>query len=291
MSWRTVVIQSRCKLDLKLGFMVVRSEEIKRICLDEISVIIIENTAVSVTSCLLNELMKRKIKVIFCDEYHNPSSELMSYYGSHDTAVKLRCQTRWSEYIKQAVWTCIVTEKIRKQMQLLYRLGMNERADLLNGYIDEIEFNDETNREGHAAKVYFNALFGKEFSRNADIAINAALNYGYSILLSYINREITSHGYITQLGLFHDNMFNNFNFGSDLMEPFRPIIDEFVYNKKYNIFEREQKHEVLKIFESTVTVNGQVQYLPNAITLYCRSVFEALNENNPDVIKTYEVDM
>ena len=96
---------------------------------------------------------------------------------------------------------------------------------MLNGYIKEIKFNDATNREGHAAKVYFNALFGMNFNRNADNAINAALNYGYSIILSAVNREVVSNGYLTQLGLFHDNMFNQFNLSCDIMEPLRILID------------------------------------------------------------------
>lgn len=81
---------------------------------------------------------------------------------------------------------------------------------------------------GHAAKVYFNALFGMDFTRTEESSINAALNYGYGILLSAFNREIVLNGYITQLGLFHNNMFNQFNLGSDLMEPFRTIVDQKV---------------------------------------------------------------
>ncbi len=78
-------------------------------------------------------------------------------------------------------------------------------------YINEIEFGDVTNREGHAAKVYFNALFGMDFTRSAENVTNAALNYGYSLLLSTFNRCVVANGYITQLGLFHDNVFNQFN--------------------------------------------------------------------------------
>lgn len=76
---------------------------------------------------------------------------------------------------------------------------------MLKGYVGQIEFNDVTNREGYAAKVYFDALFGMEFTRSSDNTINAALNYGYSIILSAVNREVTSNGYLTQFGLFHDN--------------------------------------------------------------------------------------
>lgn len=156
------------------------------------------------------ELAKRKIKVIFCDEKKNPSCELVNYYGSHDTSNKVRKQINWKKNTKEAVWTEIVSEKIRKQKELLELLG-KEESDLLESYLKEIAWNDGTNREGHAAKVYFNALFGLEFTRTEDNLINAALNYGYSIILSAFTREIVANGYITQLGVFHDNMFNQFN--------------------------------------------------------------------------------
>lgn len=240
MSWRVVVITKRAKLDLQLGKMVVRSDETVRIVLSEISTIIIESTAVSLTTSLIAELAKRKIKVIFCDEKRNPSCELVNYYGSHDTSNKVRRQIVWKQNTKEAVWTEIVTEKIRKQKELLEALGKEEAA-LLASYLKEIEWNDETNREGHAAKVYFNALFGMDFTRTEDNFINAALNYGYSIILSAFTREVVANGYITQLGLFHDNMFNQFNLASDLMEPFRILVDREVTEMKLLQFEHEEK--------------------------------------------------
>lgn len=179
MSWRTVVITCQCKLDLKLGYVVVRSEDTKRILLDEVSVNIVENNAVAVTGCLLNEL----------------------------------------------------------------------------------------------------ALFGITFSRNSSNAINAALNYGYALILSAVNREICACGYLTQLGLFHDNMFNEFNLSCDLMEPFRIVVDRFVFKRKFNIFESEQKHEMCKIFEQVFDVDGNKQYLCNAINFRLNNEKYSLEES------------
>ena len=219
MSWRVVVIHNTAKLDLQLGYLVVRSDmNTTKIHISEIGLLLIESTSVSLTVGLLAELTRQKVKVIFCDQKRNPSSELIGYYGSHDTSNKVRTQINWSRFIKDSVWTEIVREKIKQQECFLRELGKEEEARLLSGYSRAVHWKDETNREGHAAKVYFNALFGMDFSRSQDNNINAALNYGYSILLSAFNREIVANGYITQLGLFHDNMFNQFNFGSDLME-------------------------------------------------------------------------
>lgn len=290
MSWRTVVISSSAKLDYQMGFMVVRTDKTVKIHLSEMENLLVESTAVSLTAALLSELMKKKIKVIFCDEKRNPSSELIAYYGSHDTSAKIRTQIEWLVDIRKTVWTEIVAEKIRKQAEHL-RYWNRPEADMLYQYIEEIEFDDETNREGHAAKVYFNALFGMDFTRTAENSTNAALNYGYGIILSAFNRCITANGYLTQLGLFHDNMFNPFNLGSDLMEPFRPIVDLKVKRLQPLKFEHEEKMEVLKILQQEVKIAGRTEYVNNAIKIYVKSVFDAINNNDPAMIKFYSNEL
>lgn len=290
MSWRVVVISKRAKLDYQLGYLVVRNESVTKIHLGEISTLLIESTAVSITTSLLAELTKKKIKVIFCDKKRNPSSELVGYYGSHDTSSKVRNQIQWSRNSKDTVWTEIVTEKIRKQKKLLEYQG-KEESKLLDSYLQEIKWNDETNREGHAAKVYFNALFGLDFTRTTDCSVNSALNYGYSIILSAFTREITANGYITQLGLFHDNMFNQFNLASDLMEPFRVLVDKEVLEMKFEEFEVDEKRRLVNILNHEVVIDGKVQYVNNAVKIYCKSVFDALNENDSSLIRFYKFEL
>lgn len=290
MSWRTVVVSNSAKLDYQMGYVVVRGAETIKVHIDEIGILLIENTAVAITAALLSELTKKKVKVIFCDEKRNPSSELVSYYGSHDTSAKVRNQIAWSNDIKAAVWTEIVSEKIKKQAEHLSEYGLAE-AEMLFQYIKEMVFGDSTNREGHAAKVYFNALFGMDFTRTAENGLNAALNYGYGILLSSFNREIVANGYITQLGLFHDNMFNQFNLGSDLMEPFRPIVDRAVKKLMPEKFEHEEKVEILKILQYEVMIAGRKEYLTNAIKIYTKSVFDALNDEDISLIKFYQYEL
>ena len=138
--------------------------------------------------------------------------------------------------------------------------------------------------------MYFNALFGLDFTRTEENSTNAALNYGYSLLLSTFNRYITANGYLTQLGLFHDNMFNPFNLASDLMEPFRPIVDWRVKVMQPNKFEREEKMEVLGILQSDVQINGRNEFLNNAIKIYCKSIFDAINQEDLSEIKFYKYE-
>lgn len=285
MSWRTVVISNSAKLDYKMGYMIVRGSEIKKIHMSEMALLLIESTAVSITASLLSELTKQKVKVIFCDEKRNPSAELVPYYGSHDTSAKVRTQVSWEEEIKRMVWTEIVSEKIRNQKKLLEIAGKSQEALLLQTYLETIEPGDVTNREGHAAKVYFNGLFGRDFSRTSDIPFNAALNYGYGILLSAVNREVVSNGYITQLGISHNNMFNPFNLGSDLMEPFRVFVDRQVLEMAPVKLEQQEKLELVNLMNLEVKIDGKNQYLLNAVKIYCRSVFDAINDQDISLLK------
>ncbi len=291
MSWRMVVITGVAKLDLRLDFLVVRKAETTRIHISEIHTLLIESTTVSMTAALLIALTKRKVKIIFCDEKYNPACELISYYGSHDTSLKWKAQIAWGEDIKAHVWTEIVTEKIRKQRALLLRLHKKEEAHALGLYMQEMTIGDTTNREGHAAKVYFNALFGLSFTRSEDCALNAALNYGYSILLSAFNREIVALGYSTQLGVFHDNRFNPYNLSSDIMEPFRILVDEAVYQQMPQTFEREEKMQMVNILNQTVSIEGKNQRVHRAIAIYTRSVVDALSNRDGSTIKCYGVEL
>ena len=291
MSWRTIVITNNAKLDYKMDCMIVRQEKITKIYLNEIYMLIIESTAVSITAILMAELMKRKIKVIFCDEKRNPIGELINYYGSHDTSHKYRQQLKWSKDIKNIVWTEIVSEKIRQQSLFLSALHKENESLLLKQYLKELIIGDVTNREGHAAKVYFNALFGMDFSRSAEIPINAALNYGYSILLSAFNREVVANGYFTQLGICHDNMFNQFNLSSDLMEPFRILVDRYVYFMKPDKFMTEEKQKMVSLLNDEVIIDGKRNYVSNSIKIYCKSVFNAINGNDISLLKFYKYQL
>lgn len=291
MSFRMITITGVAKLDLKLGFLVVRKEETTKVHLSEIHTLLIESTAVSITAALLSELVERKIKVIFCNDKCNPCAELLPYYGSHDCSLKIKTQIEWNEQIKAAAWTQIIAEKIRQQKHLL-ELNKNTReALMLSKYLDELELADVTNREGHAAKVYFNGLFGLSFTRSQISPINAALNYGYTILLSAFNREITAAGYLTQLGLFHGNRFNPFNLASDLMEPFRPLVDKEVLKIMPTQFEHEQKMQMVNVLNLEIEQSGKTQRVHKAIQIYVASVFNAINDADISKIQFYTYEL
>ena len=282
MGFRTVVIKNRAKLETRLNSLIVRGEQEKKIFLDEINTIIIQSTAVSLTASLLCELTKRNVKVIFCDEKHNPQSELLPYYGAHNTSKRYKEQIAWSDKIKGKVWREIVIKKIEEQAQHLFEKGFAEQADLLRSYLVDVMENDVTNREGHAAKVYFNCLLGAGNNRKAGGFLNGCLNYGYAVLLSAFNREIVASGYLTQLGIWHDNEFNEFNLACDLMEPFRVVVDRAAL--RIDEGDKEFKRKMANVLNYKTVIDGKKTTLDLAIRQYAKSVFRSLEERDVELI-------
>lgn len=281
MSWRTVVITKCSKLDLNLGYMVIRDAEgSKRVFLDEIAILICETPAISLTCALLEACVKNKIKVIFCDRTHSPSAELMPYHTSYNSLARIEEQMSWSQQIKDEVWDFIVKEKIRNQAYLLKLRGYEENSKLLLYCVNEVNSGDASNREAVAAKIYFITLFGKSFSRDKPLPVNKALNYGYSLLLGAFNRVISSLGYLTQMGLKHKNAFNPFNFSCDLLEPFRPLVDDRVLCMSIKDFSTKEKHDLLAIFNSDCIIGEKRQSILNAIDLYVHGILRALNKKD-----------
>ena len=279
MSFRTVVITNYAKLSYKDGYLIVRSDEAKMIHLSEIGILLVDSTMVSITTYLLCEMIKQKIKVIFCDEYRNPISELIPYYGSHNSSKRITNQIKWDEELKGNIWAWIVKQKILNQAIVLNEYDL-ARAEMLLEYAKQVEFDDLTNREGHAAKVYFNTLFGNGFSRDQLNTTNAALNYGYALLLSSFNKELAVRGYLTQLGLHHKNEFNPFNLSCDLMEPFRPLIDSFVVKNQQETFDTEFKIALLRLLDEKVEYLGCNYKIRTAIEAFVHNITDVLDRKS-----------
>lgn len=289
--WRVIVVTGRGKLDLRYNSISIRRDNgTDFIHIGEVNTLILETTTISITAALMCELIKQKVKVIFCDEKSNPHFELLPFYGSHDCSAKIKEQIAWTDFLKESLWTVIVTEKIENQMKLLKKLNKEEYR-ILEEYLSQIEHNDNTNREGHSAKIYFSALFGNNFSRNKENSLNAFLNYGYQLLLSAFNKEIVANGYLTQIGLFHKNMFNYYNLSSDLMEPFRVIVDELAYKENPQKFEKDEKRKLQNILNLKFRINNVNHYLSDIIKIYTKSIFDALSANDLSLVRFFEDEL
>ena len=258
--------------------MVVRKEdETAKIHLSEISTITLQTMQVYISAYLMAELAENKISLVVSDERHNPTGQYLPLYGAHNTSKRVIEQLAWGEPIKKRVWQRVVREKIRQQASVLQKKDIPE-ARVLRNAANEVRSGDSTNREAHAARVYFQALFGQDFSRDSNCVINDALNYGYAVLLSTVNREVVGRGFLTQCGIRHRNEYNQFNLTCDFMEPFRPAVDRLVDDWVGVELDTDARHMLGDLMNNVVSYKDGAYKLGSVVSLYVQDCLNALNK-------------
>lgn len=276
MGFRNLIITQESRLSSQQGYLIVTmSEGTHKVHLSELDAIVLENPRVKISGILLNQLSQQNISLILCDDKHHPSTMMLPLHGNFHRVKNINRQIVWTEESKNQSWKQIIQHKLYMQIHVLKEFHIEDT--LLSEYINQIEIGDVTNREGLAAKVYFRQLFGPTFIRGQEDPNNWALNYGYAILASYFSRTIAAKGYLTELGIKHKNEFNAYNLAYDLMEPFRPLVDQRVKQIVKDSFTQKERHHLLDVVNDKVKIDGKAQYLPNAIDLYCQSIFNNLN--------------
>lgn len=283
MGWRTVVVNTHSKLSYKNNHLIFKDAyRTELIHLSEVDILLLETTDIVLSTMLIKRLVDENILVIFCDDKRLPTAMLMPYYARHNSSLQLSNQISWSEDVKRDVWTTIISQKILNQSCYLGQCSYFEKAQSIMDLYHGLEPFDPSNREGHSARIYFNTLFGNDFSREQENDINAGLDYGYALILSMFAREVVICGCMTQFGLKHANQFNQFNFASDIMEPFRPIVDRIVYENRNNSFV-QIKRELFSMFSDTYLYNNKEMYLTNIVSDYTKKVIKALNNDGKGV--------
>lgn len=282
MGWRTVVVTQHAKISYSGHCVVVQTaDSINQIPVSDIQILLVSTTRAVITSAVISELAKHQSKVIFTDNSGQPVTETVDYYPNNRDPQLLNTQFNWSEKRKTDLWTKIVVQKIANQIFVVDSLGIESQE--LKDELSKLEVNDVTNREAVVARKYFSLLFEDEASRRDFSPTNAALNYGYAIILSAVNREIVANGYITQLGIHHHSQENNFNLGFDLMEPFRPIIDWWVKQKKFNDFTPDIKFGLVGLLDLQMKYNGQNTIMRNAISKHVLNCLKYLSEETDKI--------
>ena len=229
---RTLVFSNPMSLSLKNCQLVLAFKDVPdnkmTIPIEDIGVVIIENQQVSITVPLMNALIEGNVQVVVCNDRGMPSAMLQSFESNNLQGENLRNQMNAGEVLKKQLWKQIVETKIRNQAALLNKVG--QEGDILKQYYRNVKSGDSDNREGIAARVYFSELFGESFIRDRTLpGINALLNYGYTVLRAATARALVSSGLLPAIGIFHHNRSNAFPLADDIMEPYRPYVDEIVY--------------------------------------------------------------
>ncbi len=251
MSWRIVYIESSDYLSLYLDNIKIKNGiDETTVPLSDINSIVIDNNATAITVALINKCMEYKINVITCDMFHLPNGIIIPNSGNYQSAYQLHKQIKWDLDTLKYVWDYFVKAKLKNQANVLKLLNKNiEVINKILNYMEQVNNGDSSNREGLAAKMYFRELFGNNFRRYENDSINASLNYGYSIIRSQISRALIARGLNPQLGIFHKGVGNSFNLADDFLEPFRPIIDKWVYEniKNEQPFNRANRLDLIQL--------------------------------------------
>jgi len=277
---QTLMFTTPVSLSLKDQQMVITFKDNKDTVtrpIEDIGFVIIENPMISITVPLLNELAENNVSVVFCDKKQMPKTMLMPLEGNTTQQESYKYQLEASAPTKKNVWKQLVESKIRNQSILLNKVGKN--GDILKQYYMNVKSGDTDNREGAAAREYWSRLFDEGFKREREgLPPNNLLNYGYTILRAAVFRALIGSGLYPAFGVFHRNRYNAFPLADDVMEPYRPFVDEIVhylyYEEGVTELDNQSKSKLLRLLFSDVKMEKVTRPLENALSLTTASLLK-----------------
>lgn len=260
---RALFFSTPFSLTLRDNQLVINTREMpdmkKSIPIEDIGYVILEHQQITITLPLLNALSDNNVAVVICGENRMPNAMLMNLDSNTTQGEIYRAQIEASEPLKKGLWKQVVEAKIRNQAALLNKLGKD--GDRLKPYYMNVKSGDSDNREGIAARVYWSELFGDNFVRSREgREPNNLLNYGYTLLRAAVARALMGSGLFPAFGIFHRNRSNAFPLADDIMEPYRPYVDEIVYRMYANAetdLDKDAKAQLLRVL-FTDTVFGKI---------------------------------
>lgn len=288
MGYRVIYVEKSEHLKLYLDNLKVENNEMQLIIpISDIQILIIDNYSSTLTIPLINKLTEKNVCTIICGVDHLPKSCILPTNGNFETSGNITKQIQWKKENKGIVHKEIARNKILNQREILIRHNKStETIDKLKEFANDVQFDDVTNREGLAAKMYFRSLFGENFIRFENDVINAGLNYGYSIFRSLITSTIVAKGYLPNIGIFHKGKQNMFNLSDDIIEVFRPIVDEYVHLNMMEdiLFKQSHKDELVQLTNNKIIIADQKQTIANAISIYLDTIFKKIEGSGEEKI-------
>lgn len=288
MSWRIVYASDVSKMSLNLNSLKVTKGDMEvKIPLSDIFAVVIEDLTVTLTARLLVELSDYNILVILCNQKHLPECMLQPISGHFSQYGQMKEQLSWDQAQKDELWKRLVQQKISNQIECMRHVQVEPlRIEKMQQLQASVKLFDRENIEGQAAKYYFNSFF-TEFTRdNDDLLENAVLNYGYTILNSAIARTIVAKGLIPAIGIHHIGGRNHFNLASDLIEPFRPLVDLFLLKHPPEDFmTKSYRLNLVNLLHARIEIDGKMQTVIRAIDIMIQSMIEYFREGRIDLLK------
>lgn len=270
---RTLFISNSFHIETRYNQLRLKSKETQReniIPIEDIGYLVIENQRVTITIPTLQKLSENNVAVVFCNDKHSPSSMLLNLNGHHIQQERFRKQLEASKPLQKQLWQQTIKAKINNQAALL-KQQMKNNETLLN-FSRNVQSGDSTNREALASKFYWQNIFEiSKFKRERfGTPPNQQLNYGYTILRAATARALIGVGLLPTLGIHHHNRYNDFCLADDIMEPYRPYVDQIVLQmiNDYGLNEelcREEKQELLQVLTVDIKVDEQIKPLMIAL--------------------------
>ncbi|MEO7532660.1 MAG: type II CRISPR-associated endonuclease Cas1 [Ferruginibacter sp.] len=267
---RTICIENACFLKYANQQMVVSYSHIKgmedkpdrSVPIEDLGMLVLEHQQISLTHYLLDQLVAGNVAVVTCNETHHPTGLLMPLESNTLQSERFRAQIEATEPLKKQLWQQTVKAKISNQAAVLKKWG--GKYHLLTNLAGSVKSGDANNNEAVAAAHYWQNLFAPEwnFYRKRDgLPPNNLLNYGYAIVRAGMARAIVGTGLLPTLGIFHRNRYNAYCLADDMMEPYRPFVDQVVRTiidrtSAVESLTQELKVELLKIPALDVVLDG-----------------------------------
>lgn len=248
--------------------------------IEDLGMIVLDHQQITITHALIAELMENNVAMVTCDASHHPTGLHLALYSNTLQSERYKEQIEASEPLKKQLWAQIIQQKIMNQAHTLKKLHPKHDVEYLLKLSKNVKSGDSDNREGVAASVYWSKIFPaiENFVRNREgLPPNNLLNYGYAILRATMARCIVEAGLLPTLGIHHHNRYNAYCLADDLMEPYRPIVDQLVYAiiLKQGIdseLTKEIKAELLNINYVDCEINGETSPLQIACQKTARSL-------------------
>ncbi|SFN81129.1 CRISP-associated protein Cas1 [Bizionia echini] len=250
---KSILIEKKSKITVKNLQLLIKSETREAsIPIEDIGFLIIDNPEVYISITALNLLIENNSAVIICGKTHLPNGLFLNLNSHHIQQELFKNQINASQPLKKQLWQQTVKEKIINQGLLLKQITKSKNN--FEFLASKVTSGDSTNMEGVAASFYWKSFFEQDFKRErfGDYP-NNFLNYGYAILRAAIARALSGSGLLNTLGIHHKNKYNAFALADDIMEPFRPIIDEAVHTIMQHYDEQELNTEIKSVLLQTLT--------------------------------------
>lgn len=252
--------------------------------IEDIGVVVLDNKQITITSSAIEALLENNTSVITCNSKGMPVGLMLPLYGNTVQNERFREQLAASLPLKKQLWQQTIKIKIANQHQVLEKC-LHKPFKCMEVWADEVKSGDSDNLEARAAAFYWKTLFShiNGFTREREgMCPNNLLNYGYAILRAVIARALVSSGLLPTLGIHHHNRYNAYCLADDIMEPYRPYVDELVFHllEKYGPsieLNRTIKSELLTIPTLDVIINGKRSPLMIAASQTTASLYKCFN--------------